>query len=140
MAEADKNSEKSKKPRALRSKKPIQTVRERSTQAPKQPRRLKRTASQVKVPLSRVRQAGKTEYHLPLPDNKTGRILKKRVRIIPKFVQEAFVEIRQVTWPGPKTTIRLTMAVFIFAVVFAGIVGLLDYGLGELFKKFFVNQ
>ena len=76
---------------------------------------------------------------MPLPEGKTGKILGKRVRIVPKFVREAWAEIRLVTWPNRQETLRLTIAVFIFAVVFAVIVGLLDYGLDKLFREVVID-
>jgi preprotein translocase subunit SecE len=77
----------------------------------------------------------KKEYHLPLPDNKTGRVLSKRVRIVPGFLRNAWAEIRQVSWPGRKETARLTVAVFIFSIIFGSFVAALDYGIGKLFKE-----
>jgi preprotein translocase subunit SecE len=77
----------------------------------------------------------KKEYHLPLPDNKLGRIFSKRVRIVPGFLRNAWAEIRQVTWPGRKETLRLTIAVFIFSIIFGSFVSALDYGIGKLFKE-----
>lgn len=140
MAEK-KDEEKSKRTKKLASKKKIQTVRERSAKGTvEKPKRIRKTAGKVTLPLGAARKIGKKEYHLPLPDNKAGKVLKKRVRIVPKFLSEAFAEVKQVTWPNKKDTIRLTMAVFIFAVIFATIVGLLDYGLGEIFKRLFVKS
>jgi len=122
-------------------KKKSLTVRERAAAASEEkPKRIRKAASKARLPLGKARHLGKTEYHIPLPDNKAGRILKKRVRFVPRFVAESFEEIKQVTWPDRKSTVRLTTAVFIFAVIFASIVGALDYVLGELFKKFFVNN
>lgn len=139
-------AEKKDKPSSKESKKPLSrkkslTVRERATaSAEAKPKRIRRAAGKAKLPLGRVKKLGKSEYHIPLPDNKAGRVLRKRIRFIPKFVREAFAEIKLVTWPDTKTTIRLTIAVFIFAVVFASIVGALDYVLGELFERFFINN
>ena len=128
----------------LKTKKPVQTVRERSAAGPKaeKKRRIRKTASRLKAPLGKARGFGVREYHLPLPDNKAGNFLKKhiRIRLVPKFIVEAFREVRQVTWPNRSETTRLTIAVFVFAVIFASFVGLLDYGLGEVFKKAFVNK
>jgi preprotein translocase subunit SecE len=130
---ADKKEAGSKKPRTLKKN---QTVRERAASAQaEKPKRLRNKARNFVGPLKKVRKHGKKEFHLPLPDNKVGRFLRRRVRFMPKFVREAWAEIRLVTWPNRKDTFRLTMAVFIFAVIFASIVGLLDFGLDKLFKE-----
>lgn len=118
-----------------------QTVRERTQVGESgRKRRLRNTASKVKTPFAKARQTGKREYHLPMPDNRAGKILKKRVRLAPKFMREAGQEIRLVTWPSARETVSLTMAVFIFAVIFAAIVGVLDYGLDKLFREVIIND
>lgn len=136
----EKEQDKLKQSSRLRKNKKTQTVRERSASTRgEKPNRIRKTAKKVAIPLGGAKKLGGKEYHLPLPDNKAGRVLRKRVPIIPKFFSEAFAEVKQVTWPDRKTTIRLTMAVFIFAVVFASIVGLLDFVLGKIFKELFVK-
>lgn len=64
----------------------------------------------------------------PLPKNKLG-------RFAPGFIKNSWGEIRQVTWPGRRETMRLTMAVFIFSVIFGAFVAVLDFGLDKLFKQ-----
>ena len=63
----------------------------------------------------------------------------RRFHIVPRFIKEAFKEIRLVTWPDARTTFRLTTAVIIFATVFSIMVSLVDYGFGKIFKKVFLN-
>ena len=63
----------------------------------------------------------------------------RRFHIIPKFIREAFKEIKLVTWPDARTTFKLTTAVIIFATVFSIMVSLVDYGFGKIFKKVFLN-
>lgn len=122
------------------SKKSI-TVRERTrSSGAGKPKRVRSSAGKVASGFSRLRQKGRKEYHLPLPDNKFGRILSKKVRFIPRFISNSWSEIRLVTWPNLPQTMRLTMAVFIFAVVFATIVGVLDYGLNKLFREVIIGQ
>ncbi len=125
--------------KAKLSTKKTQTVRERTenTKIPK--KRIRKTVKKATIPLKSIKKLHAKEYHLPLPDNKLGNFLTKRVRIFPKFVREAFAEVRQVTWPNRRDTISLTLAVFIFALVFASIVGLLDFGLSKAFEKFIVK-
>lgn len=118
-----------------------QTVRERTKSGDRaRKQRIRKTAGRLSAPLKRVRQTGKREYHLPLPDNRLGAILRKRVRILPKFMIEAGQEIRLVTWPNARETTRLTIAVFVFAVIFATIVGILDYGLDKLFREVIIKK
>lgn len=115
-----------------------QTVRQRAESAnePAKQRRIRPKASHVTTPLKKIRDFGKLEYNvIPLPDNKVGAFLGTRVSLTPNFIREAWAEIRQVTWPNRRESLRLTLAVFIFAVIFAVIVGFLDYGLDKLFRK-----
>ncbi len=144
MADKDNSSPKRPKVTIKRSVagKKSQTVRERaSSQQAKKPRKLTTTASKLKQPLSKARDFGKKEYDVvPLPKNKAGRILGKRVRLMPRFIINSFQELKLVTWPTKRETIALTFAVFVFAIIFAGLVGLLDWGFGELFKKFILKK
>lgn len=130
-------AEQAKKPKGkITQRKKSQTVRERTQQSSgEKPRRLRNTASSIGSPIKKARQTGKREYHLPLPDNKAGRILGKRVNLVPKFFREAWGEIKLVTWPNRKETIRLTIAVFVFAIIFAAIVGALDFVLDKIFRR-----
>ena len=140
MAKEDKNTTKP-SGRSSVSKK-TQTVRERrEAQASNKPKRIRGAAGKIKTPLEKTKKLSSKEVHvIPLPDNKVGRFLGKKGRLSPKFLREAFAEVKLVTWPDRKNTVKLTLAVFIFAIIFAGIVGLLDWGLGELFKKFVVER
>jgi preprotein translocase SecE subunit len=63
----------------------------------------------------------------------------RRFHITPRFIREAFKEIKLVTWPNARTTFKLTTAVIIFATVFSIMVSLVDYGFGKIFKKVFLN-
>ena len=138
MAKVSKNDDK--KPKSPSKK--HQTVRERA-QTTKEPRRkrVRQTASKITTPIKKIRGVGKKEYHpLKLKDHRLGRLLNKRVRIVPKFVRESWQEIRLVTWPNARQTFSLTMAVFIFSVVFAVIVGVIDYGLDKLFREVIIGK
>jgi preprotein translocase SecE subunit len=52
-----------------------------------------------------------------------------------RFIRNSAREVRTVTWPGRRETIRLTFAVFIFALTFGALIALTDYGLDKVFKK-----
>lgn len=143
MAKADKSKKKStaKKSVPKSSAKKQQTVRERTqVAANKQPRRVRQAASKLSSPLKKVRHHGKREVHIPLPDNRAGRVLGKRVRLVPRFVREAWREIRLVHWPNRRETIRLTIAVFVFSLVFAVIVGLIDFVLDKVFREVIIGR
>lgn len=99
------------------------------------PTRVRRTASAVFSPIKAMHRTGKKEYYLPMPDSRLGRFLNKKRHIIPSYFRNSFKELRDVKWTSRKETVNLTMAVFIFAVVFGIIIALTDYGLDKLFKK-----
>jgi len=73
-----------------------------------------------------------------MPDNRAGRFLNKRRSIIPSFFSEAWVELRQVVWPSRRETWKLTLAVFVFAIIFGLLVAITDYGLDKVFKRILV--
>lgn len=66
-----------------------------------------------------------------------GRTLAK-VLLLQYFIG-AWKEVRQVKWPNIKTTIRLTIAVFVFSILFGVLVTVTDYGLDKIFRKVFVD-
>ena len=70
-----------------------------------------------------------------MPDNKVGRFLNKRRSWVPSYFINSWKELKQVTWPGRRETWRLTLAVFVFAMVFGTIIAIVDKGLEDLFKK-----
>lgn len=122
----------------LPRKRKAETVRDRAQKeatAPKKQRRIRSTASTLAKPVHSARRIGKKEYYLPMPDNKVGRFMNKRRSFIPKYFRNAWKEVRQVTWPGRKETFQLTVAVFMFAIVFAFMVTVVDYGLDKVFKR-----
>jgi preprotein translocase SecE subunit len=51
------------------------------------------------------------------------------------YVVSSFREVKLVTWPTIKQSLRLTQAVIIFSVIFGALIALVDYGLGKLFKQ-----
>jgi len=65
-----------------------------------------------------------------------GRFIIKILKwLVPKYFVNAWREVRLVTWPSRRETWRLTMAVFIFAVVFGAMVAGVDKVLDIIFKK-----
>ena len=66
--------------------------------------------------------------------------LRKPLRIIgliifPVYFRRSWQELKLVTWPGLKQSLRLTWAVLLFAIIFGTAVALVDYGLDAVFKR-----
>jgi preprotein translocase SecE subunit len=51
------------------------------------------------------------------------------------YFRGSWRELRLVTWPGRRESLRLTSAVLVFAVIFGAIVAGVDFGLDKLFKE-----
>lgn len=124
-----------KKPRIRKS---APTVRERVEAASaereeKKPGRLRQVTTKAAAPAKKLRlkdrRATKT---LTKPLRPLGRALRW---LVPKYLINAWREVRQVVWPNRRDTWRLTLAVFIFAIVFGALVAGVDKGLDEVFKK-----
>ncbi len=96
---------------------------------------IKNTTSKITGTVGKTKSKLSKEFNIPLPNNRLGRFLSKRGRLLPKFITESWGELRDVTWPNKKETYRLTVAVFVFSIVFGLIVALLDIGLDKVFKE-----
>lgn len=127
-----------KKPRVRKSP---ETVRERADkQTAKDHAPKGKIKSKIVRPLSVLRKVGNKEYHpVPVPDNKAGKVLKKRVRLVPKFIREAWAELKLVTWPSKKEAARLTTAVLVFALAFSIFIQLLDVVFNRIVKEIFIK-
>ncbi len=125
---------KSRKPRV---RKTAPTLREKAQAAQTKaasakPKRRSRLAAILKWPFAKLK----------LPDNRFTRVLRRVGRFIskvlgwfvPRYFVNAWRELRQVTWPGRVETWRLTLAVFIFAIVFGALVFGVDLILDKLFR------
>lgn len=145
MAEKATNKSAIKK-RAI-GRKPEQTVRERSNQAPVVKKRLVRaTAKRASTPF---RAFGRLIAKIirPLrfllwpfktrPAKFVGRTLAAIFFL--RYFRNAWQELKGVTWPTRKETWQLTSAVFIFAVLFGVVITAVDYGLEKLFKVVFLK-
>ena len=51
-----------------------------------------------------------------------------------KYIRDSFSQLRTVTWPTFKESMRLTSAVVGFAIVFGLFVAFIDFGLDKIFK------
>lgn len=116
-----------------------ETVRERtertSNQQPKK-RRLRSAAGTASRPVKKVWEGATKEYHV-LPQKESGLLgfFTRSRSLFPTYVVNSWKELRQVSWPGRKTTWKLVLAVYLFAVVFGVTIALVDYGLEKLFKE-----
>jgi preprotein translocase SecE subunit len=75
---------------------------------------------------------------------KPFQLLRKPLRligrlIVPMYFRNSWKELRLVTWPSWRVSVRLTFAVIVFAVIFAAFVALLDFGLDKLFKNILLS-
>ncbi|MEK7152374.1 MAG: preprotein translocase subunit SecE [Patescibacteria group bacterium] len=111
--------------------KKAETVREKTEKAvedSKQPRRLHITKRRVGVPFRAAGKGAKT-----LGKFRPFRIIG--LILIPPYLRNSWKELRQVTWPKFRESLRLTFAVFAFAAIFGALVALIDYGLDKIFKE-----
>lgn len=130
--------------RKKRQLKKAETVRQRAEKAgvEKKPRRVTRAGKAAAKPVKKlgsfiVRLLRPFRFLLwpfkTRPARFVGRILKKVLLL--NYFRESWRELRMVTWPNRRQTIKLTFAVFVFAIFFSVMIGLVDYGLDKLFKQ-----
>lgn len=85
-----------------------------------------------------------TAYKTKLPMTGARHVLGFLLRplrwLTPRYFINSWREVKQVTWPSRRETWRLTLAVFIFAVVFGALVAGVDKVLDLLFKKVILKQ
>lgn len=111
--------------------KKTETVREKAEKAvedSQQPRRLHTTRRRAGAPFRAIGRGGQ----------KLGKVKPFRILgfiIVPPYFRNSWKELRQVSWPSFRVALRLTFAVIAFAVVFGGLVALLDFGLDKIFKQ-----
>lgn len=124
--------------RKPRIRKSAPTVRERLEAAKVKeekikPRRISSAAAKPLRPLKKLRLGERRVTKLVAwPLRPIGKVL---AWILPKYFVNAWREVRQVQWPARKETWRLTLAVFIFAIVFGALVAGVDKGLNQIFKE-----
>lgn len=123
------------KPRRLKTKARAVKDLARLDDSKKQPSRLRRAASR----LGKVRKPRSSEKTEEIPKSKVGRVWKRRPHLIPRYFRNSWEELKGVTWPSRRETRQLTIAVFIFAIVFGIIITITDYGLDKIFKKVLIK-
>lgn len=139
-------AEQEKKKRQLKK---TETVRERAVRTSNEPvkqRKIKRAGATAATPIKLVgRGIGKVFRPLGFllkpfrtrPVRFVGRVLASVLLL--RFFRDAWKELRQVQWPNARETARLTMAVFVFSVLFGVLIASVDYGLGKVFRKVFID-
>ncbi|QQS70139.1 preprotein translocase subunit SecE [Candidatus Saccharibacteria bacterium] len=55
------------------------------------------------------------------------------------YIRASWKELRGVTWPTFRDSVRLTTAVIIFSILFGLMIAVVDYGLDKVFKELFVK-
>jgi preprotein translocase subunit SecE len=127
--------------------KPAQTVRERSqTSAKVKKRRLHATAGKL-AKVAKLTKTGLGMIFSPFkfvlkpfklrPVRFIGRILS--IVLFIGYFRGSWQELRKVNWPDRRTTVRLTLAVFVFATVFGLVISVVDFGLDKLFKAILIK-
>jgi preprotein translocase subunit SecE len=125
-------------------------------ESPKPKRRLKKAPESVRERTTKASELAAKEPKIKQPRKifapfrAIGRVLRRIERfkpvhilglvIVPRYVRNAWKELRQVTWPSRIETLRLTSAVIVFSAVFGILIAITDYGLDKLFKKVILKQ
>jgi len=124
--------------RGPRIRKSAPTVRERveaarvQSEEPK-PKRVSRTLGKATTPFKKLRLGERRPIKVM---TKPLSWLKKGLSwIVPSYFVNSWRELRQVQWTSRRETWRLTLAVFIFAIIFGALVAGVDKSLDEIFKK-----
>jgi preprotein translocase SecE subunit len=122
--------------RRPRVRKSAPTVRElaeaaRAKQEDKPPRRITKVLARPAAPVKKI-SGSRPAKVAATPFRWVGKGLGW---IVPKYLINSWRELRQVRWPNRRETWRLTLAVFIFSIIFGAMVAGVDKGLDELFKK-----
>lgn len=127
------------KPRKIRRRKAptLREAIEQTTRAAEKPK--KRRLSLKKLPLKKFSRLGSGGRFLGRFFAPIWRLLKPIRKLLswlaPRYLLNAWRELRQVIWPSRGETWRLTLAVFIFAIVFGLLVAGVDKVIDDIFKK-----
>src|ERR1700741_271373 len=142
-------ADKSAKPAKKRQLKKVETVRQRAERTnTDQPgkRHLRAAAGKASTPFKVIgRFIAKVLHPFAFvlrpfktrPARFIGRVLASILLL--KFFRASWQEVRQVQWPDMRTTVRLTIAVFVFSILFGSLIAITDYGLDKVFRKLFID-
>jgi preprotein translocase SecE subunit len=144
---ADSEQSQAKKKRRLRA--PSETVRERAVKAQEaaadpKPTKRRLVFSGFTLPLRLIWRGLAWLAHKP-PLKPIGHGLRwfftrRPLKFIGKllgfkFIAGSFKEVKLVSWPTFRQSMRLTKAVIIFSIIFGSLIAGVDYGLDKLFKQ-----
>lgn len=59
---------------------------------------------------------------------------KKPRKGMRKFLREVVSEVKKVSWPSAKELTNYTIVVVVLILIFAAVIGIVDFGLGQLFN------
>jgi preprotein translocase SecE subunit len=131
------NSEPTVKRQKRRLKAPTETVRERQTSAQTKATKpagpIRRTFRLLGWPFRKIAAWRIWQSMAWKPFRFIGKWLG--LILLPPYVRNSFQELKLVTWPNFRQTLRLTFAVLAFSVVFGAFIAAIDYGLDKLFKE-----
>jgi preprotein translocase subunit SecE len=124
--------------RRPRVRKSAPTVREQAEAArakaeTEKPRRAQRILAKPAAPVKRLKLGEKAP--VKAVKKPLGKVKKYLSWLVPKYFVNSWRELRKVIWPSRRETWRLTLAVFVFAIIFGALVAGVDKGLDEIFKK-----
>jgi len=88
----------------------------------------------------------KKEVHIPfvnklLPDSKLGKALGKQRKVplsklpLAKYFRDSYKELRKVTWPSRRESIKLTISVIVFTAIFTLFITIADAGIGYVVER-----
>jgi preprotein translocase SecE subunit len=124
--------------RRPRIRKSVPTVRERAEaaqakQESPRPKRIHRLISKPAAPIRKLRLGERKP--VKAASKPLGWLKKALGWLVPKYFVNSWRELRQVYWPNRRETWRLTLAVFVFAIIFGALVAGVDKSLDVIFKK-----
>ncbi len=129
-------------PRVKRRVKPAETVREkrdkqrRIAEQPKK-QRFAKAKSLLARPFRWIGSWSLWQSKFWVPFRFVGRLISRIFFF--SYFKNSFQELKKVTWPGWKLSLRLTWAVLVFSIFFGVIIAIVDFGLDKLFKKLILN-
>lgn len=91
-----------------------------------------------KAAKKKLKKALKKEVDLPikLPDNRIGQSLQKKRRLpLTAYFVESWAELKKVTWPSRRESIKLTLAVIVFTAFFTIFTALSDVGISNVVER-----
>jgi len=92
----------------------------------------------VRQAASEQEKPKKRRLRVPVRTKKAGKVSRMRRLgriVVPKYFRESWRELKEVSWPDRRQTVKLTFAVVVFATVFCVAIAIVDYGLDKLFRQ-----